>query len=181
MISQKTVLAIGPIQLIDLLYRSGYINNDDQITLSEYEHSLTLCWKKDPYEFHTSDTIIRYKVSRAIAHALGIQKNLHSMEPSKKWLQPYIDQRFGQHENILKLIAQDGKLVEIQTPLETRPSFGGSIHYCNMHINGKNINDFLLNISSNLIGIGMAFVKQIAPGPISSDILIDAANKLSTK
>jgi hypothetical protein len=50
-----------------------------------------------------------------------------------------------------------------------------------MRINGQNINDFLSNISTNLTGIGMAFVRQLAPGPISNDILVDAANKLSAK
>lgn len=179
--AHKVVLAIGPIQLIDLLYRSGYIHNGDQIELAEYEHSLSLGWKTDPYEFETSETIIRYKISRAIAHALGIQKNIFSLEPPKKLIQPYIDQYFGRHENILKLIIEDGKLVEIPNPSKNPYSFGGSIHYCNMHINGQGINDFLSNISDNLTGIGMAFVKQLAPGPISNDILIDAANKLSAK
>jgi hypothetical protein len=179
--AHKVVLAIGPIQLIDLLFRSGYIHNGDQIDLSEYEHNLSLGWRTDPYEFHTSETIIRYRISRAIAHALGIQKNIYSMEPPKKMLQPYIDQYFGHHEHTLKLLIEDGKLIEIPNQSKTSYSFGGSIHYCNMHINGQDINDFLVNISSNLTGIGMAFVKQSIPGPISNDILIDAANKLSAK
>jgi hypothetical protein len=179
--SYKAVLAVGPIQLIDLLYRSGYVHNGDQIDLSEYEHSLSLNWKTNPYEFDTSDTIIRYKISRAIAHALGIQKNINSIEPPKGLLQPYMDQYFGHNQNTLKLIIQDGKLLEVMAPSESQSSFGGSIHYCNMRINGQNINDFLSNISTNLTGIGMAFVKQLAPGPISNDILMDAANKLSSK
>ena len=116
-----------------------------------------------------------------MAHALGIQKNLITLEPSKRLLQPYIDQYFGRHQNTLKLIIQDGKLLEVMAPSESQSSFGGSIHYCNMRINGQNINDFLSNISTNLTGIGMAFVKQLAPGPISNDILMDAANKLSAK
>jgi hypothetical protein len=103
------------------------------------------------------------------------------MEPPKKMLQPYIDQYFGHHEHTLKLFIEDGKLIEIPNQSKTSYSFGGSIHYCNMHINGQDINDFLVNISSNLTGIGMAFVKQSIPGPISNDILIDAVNKLSAK
>ena len=179
--AHKVVLAIGPVQLIDILYRSGYIHNGDQIDLAEYEHKLSLVWKTEPYEFETPDTIIRYKISRAIAHSLGIQKNICPLEPPKKLIQPYIDQYFGPHENILKLIIEDRKLLEIPNLSKNPCSFGGSIHYCNMHINGQSINDFLLNISGNLTGIGMAFVKQLVPGPISNDILMDAAYKLSTK
>ena len=179
--SQRVILAISPIQLIDLLYRSAYIRDGDLITLSEYEHTLSPVWAKDPYQFDTVNTVIRYKPSRAVAHFLGIQKNPSSMEPSNKWLKPFIDQQFGQHQNTLELVIQGGVLREVKT-FENHPSkFGSSIHYCNLHINHQNINDFLHTISPNLIGVGMAFVKQSTAGPISNDILLDAANKLITK
>lgn len=177
--ANKVILALSPIQLLDLLYRSGYLQDGDTITLAEFDHALTLSWKTDPYEFDTNDTIIRYKTSRAIAHALGIQKNISPNEPSKKWLLPYVDQTFGRNKTILSLIIQNAQLLEIQGSSITPRSFGSSIHYCDMHINGQSINDFLLKISPDLRGIGMAFVKQAAAGPISNDILIDAASKLS--
>lgn len=177
--ASKVILAIGPIQLLDLLYRSEYLQEGDLITLTEFDHALSLSWKTNPYEFDTSDTIIRYKASRAVAHALGIQENINSTEPSKKWLLPYVDQTFGKHKTTLSLVVQDAQLIEIPGSNPKPRNFGSSIHYCDLHINGQNINEYLLKISPDLIGIGMAFVKQLTSGPISNDILIDAASKLS--
>ena len=45
-------------------------------------------------------------------------------------------------------------------------------------INNKNINTFLNEIHPNLIGLGMAFVSQNNPGPISNDIIEDALKKI---
>jgi hypothetical protein len=56
--------------------------------------------------------------------------------------------------------------------------FGRSIHYCDLKINGLNINEYLKDINSNIKGIGMAFIKQKNPGPISNDIIIDAIWKI---
>jgi len=177
--ASKVILAISPIQLLDLLYRSRHLQDGDVVTLTEFDHALSLSWTVDPYQFDTNDTIIRYKISRAMAHALGIQQNINSNEPSKKWLLPYIDQTFGKHKATLNLAVQDAQLIEIPGSNPIPRNFGSSIHYCDMHINGQSINDFLLKISPDLQGIGMAFVKQLAAGPISNDILIDAASKLS--
>ena len=56
--------------------------------------------------------------------------------------------------------------------------FGNSIHYCNMHVNGEKINDYISKLSPNIIGLGAPFVDQIEPGPISNDIMNDAILKL---
>ena len=51
--------------------------------------------------------------------------------------------------------------------------FGKSIHYCNMKVNGININKYLLKINPNIIGLGMSFIDLKDPGPISNDIILD--------
>ena len=56
--------------------------------------------------------------------------------------------------------------------------FGCSVHYCNLKINGVSANDFLESLSRSIIGLGMAFVNQRIPGPISNDIFIDAIKKI---
>jgi hypothetical protein len=56
--------------------------------------------------------------------------------------------------------------------------FGKSIHYCNLNINGTNVNHIFKAFSPNVLGLGMAFVKQREPGPISDSILLDAFGKL---
>ena len=57
-------------------------------------------------------------------------------------------------------------------------NFGQSIHYCNLRINKIPINQLLKKIHPNIYGIGMPFVDQDMPGPISNDILLDAVNKI---
>jgi hypothetical protein len=46
-----------------------------------------------------------------------------------------------------------------------------------MFINGINLNTYLKEISPNILGLGMAFVRQECPGPISNDIIKDALRK----
>ena len=45
-------------------------------------------------------------------------------------------------------------------------------------IDNININDYLLKISKDIVGVGMPFVDQKKPGPISNDIINDIYNKL---
>ena len=52
------------------------------------------------------------------------------------------------------------------------------MHYCNMRINKLNINNFLKRIDKNFIGIGMPFINQKLPGPISNEIVLDMMKKL---
>ena len=56
--------------------------------------------------------------------------------------------------------------------------FGNSIHCCDLRINKININKFLFKINKNIYGVGMAFINQQKPGPISNDIILDIIKKL---
>ena len=47
-----------------------------------------------------------------------------------------------------------------------------------MRINKLNINNFLKKFDKNLIGVGMPFVNQKIPGPISNEILLDMIKKI---
>ena len=47
-----------------------------------------------------------------------------------------------------------------------------------MRINKINVNKFLKRIDKNLIGIGMPFINQNLPGPISNEIILDMLKKL---
>ena len=48
-----------------------------------------------------------------------------------------------------------------------------------MKINGVSINKFLSKINKNILGLGMPFVDQKIPGPISNDILLDIEKKIN--
>ena len=56
-------------------------------------------------------------------------------------------------------------------------NFGHSIHYCNLYIDEKNINEYLSLFSSNLFGVSTPFIKQKKPGPISNDIIENVWDK----
>jgi hypothetical protein len=110
---------------------------------------------------------------------LGIQKTLPF-----NWLFNllpfYVEQHFYGPKNKIQIDIKSGNLVDkaLVQPNKRKLILGQSIHYCDLKINGKNINNFLKDIHPGLIGLGMAFVNQKEPGPISNDITIDAIRKL---
>ena len=176
--SQSVILAVGTVQLIDLLYRSNIIQPGDELTLTEFEHRMSILATTKPKQFSTQQCVIRYQLTRALYHALGIQKI-----PS--WLNRlpiplYVDQCFDTRTQELRFQIQDGSLVKIASSQSHEHPFGGSIHYCNLRVNGVDVNTLLRNFSPRLIALGMPALKQGAPGPISNDIMNDAAIKIQS-
>jgi hypothetical protein len=166
------------VQLIDLLYRSGLIKGGTTISLSEFSYQLKSKITFSPSKFANATTMIRFKLFRAIAHHLGIQK-FFKINKLFQWIPFYFDQVF-----LLKKLAytseiKNGMLSDpITQKINNSSRFGRSIHYCDLKINGLNINEYLGRINLNISGIGMAFVKQKNPGPISNDIILDAIRKV---
>jgi hypothetical protein len=179
--AKKVIIAVGVVDLIDLLFRSKMINDLCCIELSEYSYSRNLVLFKfvnSPFQ-HTKKLIIRFNILRALCHMFGIQKTLPF-----NWLFNllpfYVEQHFYDPKKKIQINIKNGNLIdkELVQPNKSKFIFGQSIHYCDLKINGKNINNFLKDIHPGLIGLGMAFVKQKEPGPISNDIAIDAIKKL---
>ncbi len=173
--TEKIVLAIGLIQLLNLLKNSFLISDNDIFEISEFNYVSSIFSTNYPnYFLDTNSCIIRYEFLRGLYHYIGYQK----LNQIKFLSKIYIDQQFQITKNTLKFKFIGNKLVKIKSNLSSDSNFGSSIHYCNLKINGISVNSFLENISKNLIGIGMPFVDQTYPGPISNDIMIDAYNKL---
>ena len=90
----------------------------------------------------------------------------------------YFENKF---EEALQILHHQNELIEKQTLLfnlqkniirfEKINKFGDSIHYSDLKINKKKINDFLQSFSKNLFCISMPSVSQRKPGPISNDII----------
>jgi hypothetical protein len=87
----------------------------------------------------------------------------------------YLDQIFYFKKRIIRMRLNNDTII-FSNNFEN--NVGSSVHYSNMKINNLSINAFLKKISLNILGIGMPFVKQKLPGPISNDIFLDAINKL---
>ena len=173
--AKKLFLCVGSVQLLDLLYRSKLLKENDIIEFSEfYDH---FKWRFTFSAFKKNITTVRYHFSRALGHFFGIQYfarylKLFSFVPL------CVDQEFYSRKNSYKLTINKGTITEIENQKFGSKKFGNSIKYYNMKINNIEINKYLNKINSNIIGFGMSFISKKGPGPISNDILMDIDNKL---
>jgi hypothetical protein len=171
---KKLFLCLGTIQLIDLLFRSNLLNENDEIELTEFDHKFALSLKNS--KFIQNAITIRYSLNRAIGHFLGLQI-FSKFFKFFNFIPISIDQIFYYSKSKVQLILKGNVFFEKNNTNLVK--FGESIHYCNMKINKVPINEFLSKINKNLIGFGMPFVNQKIPGPISNDILLDIEKKIS--
>lgn len=172
---KKLFLCLGPLQLIDLLYRSGYLKNNDLITISEFRHVFKFRLKNSNFE--KDATTVRYSFARGLGHLFGIQKYTTILK-ILKFVPIVIDQIFYKKKILCKLHLKNGLIVGNKKKIYSNYKFGESIHYCNLKINNIKIDQFLNKINKNLIGSGMAFLDQKKPGPISNEIILDILKKI---
>ncbi len=171
---KRLILSIGVVQLIDLLYRSNFIKENDILELSEFKYHLPL--RMSGSHFAKDSQIIRFNFLRGLLHHFGIQ-HYPRITSFFDHLIPFVfEQSFLWKKNSISFVIKQGALFELRNSENLK--FGLSIHYCNLKINGVSANDFLESLSSSIIGLGMAFVDQQMPGPISNDIFIDAIKKI---
>lgn len=173
--TKKIILCVGTIQLLDILFRTRLIKDNDIIEFSEFKSEFK--WRFFNTKFKKNAITIRYHFSRALGHYFGIQYYSKILK-LLKFLPLCIDQIYYPKKNNFKLILKDGVISEIKKKNSNNENFGKSIHYCNMRINKLNINKFLKKIDKNLIGVGMPFVNQKVPGPISNEIISDMLKKI---
>lgn len=176
--TDKLILCVGVVQLIELLYKSKLLHEGDKISFSEF--NCRFQFSSSVVKKSADDgCTIQYTIGRAIWHALGIRKYSKVMRMLDK-LPLYINQEFSHKKSKFVVEICERKLVDVGgDSSEGEGPFGKSIHYCDMQINGVDINEYLSKIDPNILGLGMAFVKQNRPGPISNDIMIDAYKKLT--
>ena len=172
----KLFLCLGTIQFLDLLYRSNFIKENDIIELSEFSHKFKFALLSNTI-ITKNETIIRYKFSRALGHFLGIQSFSKYLK-FLNFLPVCIDQYFYKKKKNYKLQIKKSQVIE-KNNLLTLNKFGESVHYCNLRINKIPINKFLKKINPNILGIGMSFIDQKIPGPISNDIILDVQKKIN--
>ncbi len=173
--AKKIFLCLGTIQLLDLLFRSNFIKDGDLVQFSEFEHKFK--WKFTFSKFEKNCTSIRYHISRTFGHYFG-QQYFSNFFKLIKFLPFCVDQNFYKKKKIIKLILKNDTLKEYDYCKNSYSKFGDSIHYCDLKINGMRIDDFLKKINNNIFGVGMPFINQINPGPISNDIILDIVKKL---
>jgi len=165
--ANKIFLAISFPQIIDLFFRSNFIYKDIFITLSEYGHRYKKTLRKDFKKYNSKKNIvIKYDLIRTFKHFFGFQKSVDNI---KLKIPIFVDQIFSFEKRLLELkLNFDSKKI-----IETSGNkfFGDSIHYCNLKINDNNIDNYVKEISNNIIGISVPFVNQKNPGPISNDII----------
>jgi len=171
---KRLYLCIGSLQFLDLLYRSKFLKENDEVEFSEFKHEFLFRFWNLP--FSKKFTTVRYRFSRAIGHLFGIQY-FSGFLKIFNFLPIFIDQNFYPQKIRYTLQIKNGELIEKKCSLPNY-KFGKSIHYCNLKINGININKFLHKIDKNIKGLGMSFINQNQPGPISNEIILDIKKKI---
>tara|TARA_B100000029_G_scaffold382361_1_gene377605 strand:- start:856 stop:1359 length:504 start_codon:yes stop_codon:yes gene_type:complete len=165
------------VQFLDLLYRSKFLKENDIIEFSEFKHKFT--WRFIDLSFKKNITTVRYRFSRAIGHLFGIQY-FSGFLKILNFIPLCIDQNYYPKKIKYKLQIKNGELIEKNYNFSNY-KFGKSIHYCNLKINGVDINRFLRKINKNIYGLGMPFINQKNPGPISNEIILDITKKLKNE
>ena len=166
-VAGKVFICTGVVQTIDVLMRSKLINPGDELTLDEFEYELAIGGEKLLLNERDA-SVITYTPGRAAAHLLGFQKA--SIASS---INPFaVHQVFHARTKTLRMVAGDHVLIGGPVVAADRKptTFGKSIHYCNLKINGESLVDIAARLSPNLHFVSMASVFQAKPGPISSDI-----------
>lgn len=171
---RQLILAVGVVQLIDLLYRSSFLKEGDVVELSEFKYELRIV-KKDS-SFSEGAHTIRIGILRGLFHHLGIQHYPRAFALLDRCIPLAFDQVFYYDKLTQSFRIEKGALSDAS--FEKQAPFGKSIHYCNLKVNGVCINQFLQKISAQVVGLGMAFVDQATPGPISNDIFNDVVRKI---
>jgi len=163
----KVFVCTGVVQTMDLLMRSEYIKSGDVLTLDEFDYQLII-GRAGLSQIERDACVISYTPGRAAAHLLGYQR-ANSLSLQKPF---EIHQVFHAHTQTLRLVVDGHALVGAPNPRIDRKldTFGKSIHYCNLRINGERLADLAARLSPNLHFVSMASVTQSKPGPISSDI-----------
>ncbi len=171
----KLYLCVGNVQLLDILYRSNLIKENDIIEFSEFDSDFKL--KSIYSKFNPNITIQRFLFSRALGHFFGVQYFSKFLK-LLSFIPLCIDQNFYKKKTNYKLQIKKGFIVEKHNK-NNKINIGKSTHFCNLRINKVNINKFLKKINPNIKGFGMAFINQKTPGPISNDIILDIYKKLN--
>ena len=100
-ITKKLFLGISFPQLIDLLFRSNYINKNLKITLNEFSHQLIVNFDKNKFTKSNKNKVsIKYDLVRAIKHYLGYQYVID------KFMLPipiFVDQNFYYNKRFIEL------------------------------------------------------------------------------
>ncbi len=159
---EKVYLCVGILQLIEILVNAKLILDEDVISLEEFEHKLSF-HLGSPYIFDLNydGCVIRYGLARAVSHYIGYQKRM-----IKDLMPLWVDQVFSGVKSTVNFIYNHGRLIPIE-----EVNFGGSVHYCNLKVNGVRVQDLLSLKFPNVFVVGMAAVDQAISGPISNDIL----------
>jgi hypothetical protein len=143
---------------------SNFLKEKDVLTLSEFENKFKLSLGTN-LKNTANKIIIKYSFGSAVKHFFGLNANYFKFLNFTKIC---IDQIFFSNKKKLFLKIFKHNLIQIN---KSKKNFGKSIHYCDLYVNKISINKFLKNLSNNIYGISMPFVKQEKPGPISNDII----------
>ena len=172
---RNIILAAGVVQTIDILLQSGAIQIKDDISLKEYIYKIFFSIGIPKID-NSNHCLLSYSFNKALVHGFGVKSEFIS---NGNFLPLFrINQLFSNRNRILSLHVNTSKEIVFDSiEGDSSTSFGKSIHYCDLKINNVSINEILSDYN-DIIGLGMGFVTQEKPGPISNYIYKDALDKI---
>lgn len=168
---RSLVLATGVFNTVNLLARSDVFGNRVRLELEECDFKMGLQFGEQSLLQAPSEvgTRIQFALDRVFAH--WFKKHL-----AKRWFtflpdQIAVEQQFRNDINTASWnIEFDKGLGSWAVEASHSKVFGRSVHYCNLHIDGKPVTQFLKELGNVKI-IGMAAVRQRIGGPISQELI----------
>ena len=162
--AKRVYLAIGAVQLIELLVNSKIVSRNTSFQLSEFNHYFSF---KSPKK-NKNLSLIRYSFMGILKHYFGYQKKINKfIFLFLNFIPIFINQIFENKKKYLNFILDYNRLIIYS---KSNKKFGDSIHFCNLKINKTSASKYIKKFSKNLYGVSMPFVIQKVPGPISNDI-----------
>jgi hypothetical protein len=163
---KELFIASGVVQILDLLVNSGFIKNNDIISLTDKKYILKSFSDRLP---RPETYGIDFKFLPALFKV--IDSKLHNNLLFD--FGPYCVSQLFTNINIeleLKAVIHEHNVNFV--PVKMQNNFGKSIHYGAVKINGITLSDFISNVSEKKIKIiGTASINDLAAGPVSNQII----------
>ena len=157
-------LCIGNLSLLELLYKSKIIKDNDTITFrdSECSYSINVFLNHRDYYYipmKLSDMILKLIFKKVISY-------------NSNFKSPLIYQKFKKRNFIFKF-----KLKEILNLKSLYPRFFLSNHIADIKINNSSLEKFINKKSKNIRIYNSGICKRYIAGPISQDLIYNALTK----
>jgi hypothetical protein len=160
--AKSIFICISVPQLVELLWKSSFINSDDILTLFDHDYKILNEITYDSSMIGLKDCLIQYNLLPALSRFFGFRRIKFPL-----FLPSYFNlyQHFINKRNRIDFSIKNNNVSLLTINMDF--IFGKSIHYHNLLINEIQINNYIKKISKNIKFFGHPAITPNEPGPIS--------------